>query len=180
MAATTVKSTLITNLETVPLATAGQPQDILGKVRVANATVEVATSSIDEVNDVVLFVPVPMNARVLDIRVLNDDLDSNGSPALTVDIGLFHGQNTGTAGGTVIDVDAYASAITQLQAASVTGATNFAFEARNIDKIGRQVWEDGGLTANPGGTAYIGLNVANAAGTAAAGTVTMIVYYVVD
>lgn len=177
MTATTVKSTLITNMETLPLTTRPSRQNVFGALKVSAATVEAATTSLDEDNDRILMVPVPMSAKVLGIHILNDDLDSNGSPALAADIGLWHGQKTGTAPGTLIDDDCYATAITQLQGASTTMGTNYAFEQKDIANLDKQVWEDGGLSANPGGTAYIGISVSTGAATAAAGTITMIVHY---
>lgn len=182
MTASTVKSTLITNLETVPLATSASPKDFYGIERVSCATVEVATTSLDEENDRVLMVPVPMEARVLGIYLLNDKLDSHGTVAITNDIGLWYGQGCGQTPGTLIDDDAYAVAITALQAASTasTVSYNYAFHTKDIAKVTNHVWEDAALTANPGGTAYIGLSIQTPAATAAAGTVTMIVKYVVD
>lgn len=182
MTASTVKSTLITNLETVPLATSASPKDFYGIERISCATVEVATTSIDETNDRILMVPVPMEARVLGIYLMNDKLDSHGTVAITNDIGLWYGQGCGQTPGTLIDDDAYAVAITALQAASTaaTGSYSYAFHTKNIDKVTNHVWEDAALTANPGGTAYIGLSIQTPAATAAAGTVTMIVKYVVD
>jgi hypothetical protein len=182
MTATTVKSTLITNLETVPLATSASPKDFYGIERISCATVEVATTSIDETNDRILMVPVPMEARVLGIYIHNDKLDSHSTVALTADIGLWYGQGCSQTPGTLIDDDAYAVALTTLQAATTaaTAGYNYAFHTKDHAKITNHVWEDGALTSNPGGTAYIGISVETAAATAAAGTLTMIVKYVVD
>jgi hypothetical protein len=46
-----------------------------------------------------------------------------------------------------VDDDAYASAIS-LASASAVGV-EVAFEARDIATIGRKVWQDAGLTADP-------------------------------
>jgi hypothetical protein len=52
-----------------------------------------------------------------------------------------------------------------------------AFEARNIDKIENLVWQDAGLTADPGGVLDIAATLTAAA--AAAGTLSFLVDYTV-
>jgi hypothetical protein len=79
---------------------------------------------------------------------------------------------------TVLDVDAYASAVTTLQAANTVG-TNLAFEARNITTIGQTVLTDASLTAEPaeGGRAIVSLTITNAAATAVAGDISFLIEY---
>lgn len=150
-----------------------------GKVRVAKATIAAGTGDLDA-DDVIHMVQIPMHASILSIKVFNDDLDSNGTPALTVDCGLYYGGDNGPSisAGTVIDFDCYATDSTCLQAANTTG-TELAFEARNITAVGNEVWEDGGLSSNPGGSAYVSLTIGTVAATQAAGDITVIVTYVV-
>ena len=74
-------------------------------------------------------------------------------------------------------MDCFASAITTLQAANTTGV-EILFEALDINKIGKPLWEIGSLTSNPGGTLYVGMKATTAAATAAEGDVTLIMKYV--
>src|SRR5574338_432997 len=167
MTASTVSSSYITNPRATPqvLNALGASGD--AKVRVLMGTMEVATTSIDETGDVILLAEVAGNERVISIHLSNDDLDSNGSPALAVDVGLYKNVNAAGTSATVVDADAYASAITTLQAAAQN--TEVANEARDISKIGQTVAADGGESAHSS-PRFIGLTVTTAAGTAAAGT----------
>lgn len=168
MTATTV--TMTTTVEAAPQLQFNRQHG--GGLKVFANTVEMATTSLDETDDRVMVLALPGNARLIDLVIYNDDLDSNGSPALTMDIGLFYGDGvTGQTAGTAIDDDCFATAITTLQAANTAGV-RVGYEALNIDKIGKPLWEIGGLTRDPG-MVYIGLSVGTAAATAAAGTVTM-------
>lgn len=177
MAATTAKGTMITNLEAAPLLQADRGATGNG-LKVAFVTEEVATTSIDEINDIFLALPLPSGARMLGLTIFNDDLDSNGSPTLAVNVGGYYGNDvTGQTAGTAIDVDNIATAITTLQAANTAGV-EILFEAQDINGIGKPLWQILGLTRNPGGTIYIGFKVTAAAATAAAGTVTLRALYV--
>lgn len=168
MAATTV--TFTTTIEAAPGIML--PRNHGTELKVYANTVEVATTSLDEADDRVMVLALPGNARLIDLVIFNDDLDSNGSPTLTADIGLFYGDGVAgkTAGAAIVD-NVFATAITTLQAANTAGV-RVGYEALNIDKIGKPLYEIGGLTLDPG-MVYIGLSVANAAATAAAGTVTL-------
>jgi hypothetical protein len=145
----------------------------------------VATTSIDEINDVVLFARVPMHAKIRGIWVKCDDLDSHSTPTLAVDVGLFYaGDSVGQSVtlskviGDVIDADAFASAITTLQAAVLTW-TEITNESgvTGIEDYDKEVWELGALTSDPGGHAIIGFKVTAAAATAVAGDVLIKVEY---
>lgn len=177
MAASTAKSTLITNFEATPFVQ-GIHAQTGGGVKAAYVTNSVPTTSIDEQNDIFLFLPVPAGAVPLSLKVFNDDLDSDATPALAVDVGLYYGKDVvGQTSGTAVDVDCFASAITTLQAANTTGV-EILFEALDINKIGKALWEIGSLTTNPGGNLYVGIKVTTAAATAAAGDVTLVMLYV--
>lgn len=153
-----------------------------GPVRSAAATVEMATTSLDETDDRVMILSLPSNARLVDLVLYNDDLDSNGTPALTLDIGLFYGGGQRVSGvlkaaGDVIDDDALATVITTGQSANTAGV-GVIFEAQDIANIGKPLWQMGGLSTDPGGNILIGTSVGTAAATAAAGTVTLVAKYV--
>ena len=125
MTASTVKSTIITNIETVPLS-ATPSKELSSKISIVTGKIAAATTSIDEVNDVILMVPVPSNAVPIRIELLNDDLDSHSTPTLAANVGLFYSaiggdqRKLGKASGDVISATCIATAITTLQSANVT------------------------------------------------------------
>lgn len=178
MTATTVQNVRVSGL-------IADPQTIIGRgmhaadPKIIKVSQLVATTSIDEVGDVVVFTELPWNALVHSVRIFNDDLDSHSTPTLAVDVGLFKMTKAGTV--TVLDADAYASAITTLQAANTVGV-NVCFESgvKDIDvtDLNKRVFEDAGLTAEPtDGFCLLGLTVTTAAATAVAGDVLIVVAY---
>ena len=178
MTATTVQNTRVSNLIAMPQGVIGRGMHA-SPVLAITVSQSVATTSIDESADIVLFTEVPWNAYIKSIKVFNDDLDSHSTPALAVDIGLYNMTKDGTV--TVLDADAYASAITTLQAANLTGV-EVAFEStvKDIDATdtAKRVFEDAGLTAEPAdGFCLLGMTVTTAAGTAAAGDVKFVIEY---
>ncbi len=178
MTATTVQNLRVSGLIT-------QPQTIIGRglhastEMVIKVSQLVATTSIDETADVVLFTELPWNALVHSITLYNDDLDSNGTPTLAVDVGLYKMTKDGTV--TELDVDAYAAAITTLQAANLTGV-DVVFESgiKNIDTtdLNKRVFEDAGLTSEPlDGYCLLGMKVTTVSATPVAGDVLAIIKY---
>ena len=166
----TQNSDLVANYEAVPQV-ANDAQELEGKVRVAQGSVAVASDGTGS-GDIIMLAPIPSNAAITSIKLAADDLDSNGSPALAWDVGVY------TSGGTVKDVDAFATAITLGQAA--TAFTEYAFEARNINECGQKLWQDAADTSDPGGVYYVALTIQTAAATGAAGDLSFIIEYVVD
>lgn len=131
--------------------------------------VALATTDIDA-SDIIHMGPIPSNAVITSIKLFNDDLDSNGSPTLAANVGLYY------ADGTVISAACIATAITTLQASNVVGA-EVRFEAANITTVDSEAWALGGLSVDPGGMFYVSLTISNAAATAAAGDVVMVIEY---
>jgi hypothetical protein len=182
MAAGTKKSDNVTNMESTPISALSK------KVRremVLIDEVEVATTNIDDIGDIILFGPVPSNAVITSIKIFSDDLDSNGSPALAYDVGLYYsGNGNGNkASGVVVDADCFATAVAASQAAT-TDVTNVGkvgyecrFEVADIDTIDKEAWEVAGLTTDCGGMLYLGLTVTAAAATAVAGGIKVVVRY---
>jgi len=166
----TQNSDLVANYEAVPQV-ANDAQELEGKVRIAQGSVAVAADGTGS-GDIIMLAPIPSNASVVSIKLAADDLDSNGSPALAWNLGVY------TTGGTVKDADAFASAITLGQAA--TAFTEYAFEARDIAVCGQKLWQDAADTADPGGAYYVALTISTAAATGAAGDLSFIIEYVVD
>jgi len=181
MTATTVKSENVTNVEASPIVALDRKK---GRIKTQIDQDAIATTSLDEVNDLMLFCPIPSNAVILDVMHLNDDLDSNGSPTLDINCGLYYSGIGGTqklngnTSGTVIDADCFASDSAAFVAA-VTSWTSLRFEADDIVDVKKEAWEVAGLAADPGGLLYVGLQVGtNAAATAAAGDIVLRVDYI--
>tara|TARA_R100001460_G_scaffold56462_1_gene96056 strand:- start:511 stop:1008 length:498 start_codon:yes stop_codon:yes gene_type:complete len=164
---TTKNSTLVSNFEANPMSMSPAHQ-LNGVIRTIQGTVALLTSDLNA-NDIVMLAPIPTNASVLSIKLFNDDLDSGTTN--TCDVGLYDTD------GTAVDDDAYASAITDLRGAVTTG-TEVAFEARDINKCGQQVWQDGGQTSDPSTYYYIALTF-DAAGNQA-GDLSFQIQYVIN
>lgn len=175
MTATTVKSTALTTAQGNGLVSFGAS----GVLKCIDDSYSVLTTSIDEIGDKILFVPIDPRAIPKSIKLFNTDCDTNGAPALAVDVGLYHGEGTGTADGTVIDADLFASAITTLQSANLVGVEVLHESGIvTLTDTKKALWELGGLTACPDGHLAIGIAVTTAAATAAAGTVRVLVEYI--
>jgi hypothetical protein len=153
---------------------------INAKSRIFRDTAAVADGDFDADGDVVYLAEVPSNAKIVSIKIANDDLDA-GTDSL-VNVGLYNGQQSFTdstatsyAAGAVIDEDCYATVVTGFQAA--TGFTEYAFEARDINAVSNYVWEDAGLPEDPGTPLRIAITQTAAVTTDAAGDVSIIVEY---
>lgn len=175
MAISTVKSANVTNISASPKVYLDRK---VGEKKVMIDQIAVATTSLDEVGDVILFGPIPANATITSIKIFNDDLDSNGTPLLAANVGLYYaGDNGGVKVlGDVLSATCFGTAITDLRAANVIGA-ELRFEAADITTMGQKAWEIGGLTAEIRGNLLIGLTISAAAATAAAGDIVIVVEY---
>ena len=157
-----------------------------GVVKCVFDTVAVATTDIDDNDIILLNCPVPSNSRIKRVLVYTDDLDSNGSPAIAFDVGLYayskftsvtSGTATVNAADAVLDRDIIASASTVGQSASTVGVS-VEYEARNIDSIKQRCWELLGYDADPHTRFNVALTVETVAATAVAGDITVVVEYV--
>jgi len=178
MAATTVKSDNVTNVEANPIVVMDKKS---GELKSIIDQLEVAITSEDEVGDIILLSPIPSNAVLLDVRMMNDALD--GVADLAYDIGLYYsgigGSQVadGNSSGTVIDADCFATADITVQAATKVW-TSVRFEADDIADVKKEAWDVGGLSADPGGIFYVGFTVTTPAATDAAGTLVTRVDYI--
>ena len=160
-------SDLVTNFVAVPQVLSSA-QQLHGVKRVAAGTIALAVADLGA-NDTVMLAPIPSNASITSIKIFNDDLDS--STTNTADIGIYKQDLS------VVDADAYASAITTLRSANTTGV-EVAFEARDINKCGQKVWQDAGLSSDSGLTYFVGLSFPGAGDTA--GDVSFVIEYTVS
>jgi hypothetical protein len=153
-------------------------------------SMDVRACAADDLNadgDAVILAQVPSNARITSIILYNDDLDSGTDSS--VNIGVYNGNvqfNDTDASATlyaadaIIDEDAYAANQTLLQTLTVSGS-ELAF-----NKAGRRlaplqsVWEDAGLTSDPGVPLRIAVTQTATVSSAAAGDIVMVVQYVTD
>lgn len=174
MTASTVSSTAIINklavssVAAVTYSALGNESD--ARTKTITGTIELATTSIDETGDIALLFPVQGNHRLVSLVIFNDDMDSNGTPTLAADVGLYKDPNAAGTSATAVSATAYATAITTLQSANTTGV-EIAFEARNIDKMGQTVAVDGGESEHSK-VRYVGLTITTTAATPVAGTLT--------
>ncbi len=171
-----VNTTIINNDD----GTKAEGGSVGGSVRCFMDTIAAGTSDIGAA-DVIHMADLPSNAKILSIKIFNDDLDSGST--ITADVGLYNGATKFTVGGTtydagaVIDDDCYASAITDLRGAVTTG-TEVAFEARDINAVNNFLWEDAGLSEDPRRPFRLCLTTDAAGDTA--GDITVIVQYMVS
>lgn len=165
-------SQVITDLDATPIVKVNQ-QEIGGRKRVATAVLSMTSGA---ASDVKRFVRIPSRALVLKVELANEDLDSNGVPTLAADVGLYR---TAADGGAVQNAAFFASAITQLQAAQLA-LQDVTYES-NVVTIGNRakpLWEQLGLSADPGVEYDVALTYTAGAATHANGIVLMRVEYV--
>jgi len=146
-----------------------------------------AAGDLNADGDAVILCQVPSNARITSIMVYNDDLDSGTDSA--VNIGVYNGNEqfndtdaseTLYAADAVIDEDAYAAASSVLRTASTNG-TEFAFSLSTRKNAPlTAIWEDAGLTSDPGVPLRLAITQTATVSGAAAGDVVMVVQYVTD
>ena len=163
-----VNTSLVANFVAVPQVL-NPAQELHGVKRIAQGTIALAAGDLSA-SDTVMLAPIPSNASISSIKIFNDDLDS--ATTNTADVGLY------TTALAVVDADAYASAITDLRAPVAAPGTEVAFEARNINKMGQKVWQDAGLSSDPGTVYFVGISFPAAGDTA--GDLSFIIEYTVN
>lgn len=187
MAGETVKTTELTNIE------AGQKADsklTRGNMVSAKDYRAVAAGELEAADVILTAIDIPSNAIVEDILVYNDDLDSNGTPTLALDVGLAASEKfTSTTSSTdtihaeneILDADLFVDGATTLQAAT-TKFTSLDFDATTFgpDDAHKELWEVLGYDENPKTDFRIALTMATAAATGAAGDLIIKVVYSVN
>lgn len=172
------KSTQVTALDTQPVVRPVATEN-RGNVRLRRGVVSVTTAMIDNADDTIQMVRMGSRDVPLSIKIWNTDLDSNGTPALACDVGIYQPNADGTI--TVLDADAFASAITTLQTTGAAAGTELMHEdltANPITDRGQAMWQLAGLSADDGKPKDIVLDITTAAATAATGTIVMEVLYI--
>jgi hypothetical protein len=171
------KSDMITNAQALPQSIS---RDKTGNINVILDKVVVASGGVDNADDNIYLGLIPTNAVILDVMFLNDDLDTDGSPALAANVGLVYtGIGSGQkdkAFGDAADVDCFGTAVTLFQAPNTSWAS-LRFEADDIVDVTKAAWEVAGLASDPGGYFAVVLDVTTAAAAGGAGDIVMKVEY---
>lgn len=155
MAVVNTKSTVITNSDATPPTL--NDAVLNGRARHVAAAVEV--SAADDDTSVYRMFRVHSSERVERLEVLNDAITSGTD----YDLGLYR---TAADGGAVVDADLFASAVTM--ASARIPPLDLTFEALDVAKIEKPIWELLGLSADPGvfyDVCFTGNTVGTAAGT---------------
>lgn len=166
MAVANTKASNVTNADATPPAknaafiSGGVLREIVGTVEVLAA---------DDNGSVFRLARVHSSWRISEIDVLNDAITSGA----TYDIGLYQ---TAENGGAAVDADCYATDVSFTTARAATGAVELGFEAKDVANIEKRVWEDAGLSADPG--RYYDLCLTGDAVGSGAGTISVRVRYV--
>ena len=177
MTATTVKSVQVTKHAARPVDLVS-PGVLGGVKRHAQGVIEAATTSLDEIGDIIRMIRLPANVKLTALRLWSDDLDSDS--ALRVDIGLYKVNADETI--TVLDADCFATAVDATPVTGgATGGLDVLNEVLNIDQRGLPLWDmAAGVTADPGVPVEICLTVSTAGTSADAGTIVMEAEFTAD
>lgn len=165
MAVANTKSSIITNIEAVPIVPQ-RPTEIAGLLYAAAATLEVAAA--DDDTSVYRFFRVHSSWRVHGLKLWNDAITGGTS------------YNFGLAGindGAAVSASLFASAV-DLSSARAQTPTDITTEALNIDALGKRIWEQLSLTSDP--DRWYDLVATAATVGSGAGTITLQLEYVTD
>lgn len=190
MAGETTKTTALTNRDNGELRDA---RLVAANVKVTQDSYQfTAATELEAGDNLILDMPLPSNARVLEIQHINDDLDTDACPTLVVDIGVAAAQDyTSTTSSTetkhskddIIDADLFVDGNTAFQAATTTLTSVAALDATTFgpeDQV-KPIWELLGYDEDPNTTFNVVFqSQAAAAALGSAGDLLLRVYYAVD
>jgi len=162
----TTKSNLITNSDAVP-SVFNDVGLLGGRVRIAMDNFEVASADWDSDGDIIRMCRLPVNARILSIKLWSDDQGGTG----TLDCGIYP-----TDSDTAKDDNFYAENYDS--SGQATDGAELRFQAADVDTLGDKLWENAGDTSNPGGSYDICLTAE--AGFSGAFTCAFQVTYTID
>ena len=175
MAVGTKKSNIITNLDLAKPSLTDHGKQI-GGCKISADAFELATEDIGDINDVIELTRLPSHARILSIKIYSDEVDTHASPTLATDCGIY------LTDGTVVDVDAFGSAVTTGWGDAPGVGVDFIAEAGAgaVVNIGKRLWEWVGESEDPVIHYDICLRLTAAAATAASGTISFVILYTND
>lgn len=161
-----------------------------GREVVAIESEAITAGELEAADNVLFDIKMPSNAILSSIEVLNDDLDSNGTPTLTLDVGLaavekFISTTSSTetvhAADAVLDADLFVDGSAELQSANVTWTQlDYDTATYGADDVEKPLWELLGYDFDPRTEFRVVVTFAAAAATAAAGDLALKVKYLVD
>lgn len=187
MAGETTKSARLTNRED------GIQQDarkVKGVLYTSQDNEAITTGELELADTILFDIIVPSNGIHDGCYIYNDDLDSNGTPALVLDIGLYASEKfTSTTSGTetthaadaVLDADLLVDGSTEGQSAN-TDWTKLVPDSATFgpEDAGKPYWELLGYDEDPKTNFRVGVNCQVAAATAAAGDLALKIQYIAD
>lgn len=184
MAADTLKSASITNLDAIPVVPQSTGEGSPGYSRVHSDSVAPTAGGLASTSSVYKLVRVPTNAKLKSINLVTDAaLDTNATPTLAGKLGAFYSDSTvdGTQAalqGTAVNSGAdFLAAATKFGAATTLNIDGLA--ALSLPNRNKPLWSALGLASDPGGFFDIVLSLTAVAATAnAGGNVGVIVQYV--
>lgn len=163
------------------------PGSVGGKMHQSMDARACAADDLNADGDAVIMAQVPSNARILSIMIYNDDLDSGSDSA--VNVGVYNGNEqfndtdgsaTLYAADAIVDENCYAATQAFLQSDNSAGnEQGFRVASRKNAPL-TAIWEDAGLTSDPGVPLRIALTQTATVSGAQAGDVVMVVQYVTD
>jgi len=184
MAGETSKTTARTNFDS---AIKGESKLHSGELVCAMDYHAYTTGQLEAADILLTNISIPSNAIVQEILMYNDDLDSNGTPLLALDFGVYAREKfvsvtssveTIHAKDSVVDADLFVDGATDGQAAT-TKFTSLALDSGTMgpDDAYKHVWELLGYDEDPRTTFGLCVITAAAAATAAAGDAIFLVRY---
>lgn len=169
---TTTNSNLIGNAVASPVVHTPVGKQY-GRVRISQDSFEVTGTLFDADNDIIRLARIPVNARIISIKIGNDDLDSGSDSVFNLGVQRPDG--------TIEDEDFFASLVTQLQAdARLTDLYDEAALAANRDEVGETLWEMLDVASDPGGSYDICMYQTAAVSSPITATVNFQILYSVD
>ncbi len=188
MSQATTYSTLVTNLGSSNAELGINPSyDVGGRMK--SCIDEMAFGTNNTTLDIKQLCVLPSGARITGLKLFNDRLDSDGSPLLTLDVGIANGPTQFVDGSTTYAANATISATvfesaglaTPVSSATLTTALNGTSLGTAVAVANRQkrVWDLCGLAADPKVMFTILVRVQHIAATSAAGNIAIQVDYVI-
>jgi hypothetical protein len=166
---------IITNLD-LPKPAVSEYGKVSGSLRTSSDAFEIVAEDVGDVNDVIELTRLHSSVRISSIMIFSDELDTNGSPTLATDCGIY------LTDGTVKDADAFGTAVTTGWGDAAGAGVEFITEAGAVPiaNVGKRLWEILGESSDPNVDYDICLRLTAVAATGAAGTISFVIQYSVS
>ena len=153
---------------------------LAGKVRAAMTNI--LPGSVLANNDLIKIARLPSTARILSIKLWNDDFDTDGSPTAAFNLGLYPVDASSDAD--ALDEDCFVTAATTLQAAAAN--TELLFEGGSshaLADVQQELWEVAGKSSDDNKQLELVMTMSAAAAAnsgSATSSMTFVVLYTVE